>query len=138
VRELYAADPASPLFGRSFQMALIGWQAEVPQICGAWLSHRIPRPNNSWMGENFSGYTSGTYDEACSRALSTIDRQEQTEALRTAERLLEISRPSAFLVWRPFWFAARPQVRAIEPDASAYGTLWNIEDIFIGEPEPQE
>ncbi|MGC9348065.1 MAG: ABC transporter substrate-binding protein [Anaerolineae bacterium] len=138
LRQLYTQDPASPLFGRTFQMTLIGWQAEVPQICGAWLSQRVPEADNSWMGENFSGYTSGTYDEACSRALSTIDRQEQTEALRTAGRLLEISRPSAFLVWRPFWFAARPQVRGLQPDASAYGTLWNIEDVSIGDPVPQE
>ncbi len=31
---------------------LLGWQATVPEICGGWLSSRIPTAENGWQGEN--------------------------------------------------------------------------------------
>jgi peptide/nickel transport system substrate-binding protein len=138
LRVLYASDPASPLFGRSFEMALVGWQAEIPGVCGAWTSERIPNEENGWQGENFSGFTSENYDEACRRALSTVDAAEQAAALGEATSILDATQPSIFLAWRPFWFVARPTVLGLKPDASAYGTLWNAEAITIGEPAAQE
>jgi peptide/nickel transport system substrate-binding protein len=132
VRVLYATDPASPLFGRNFEMALVGWQADIPDVCGAWIGDRIPDADNDWQGENFSGFTSEAYDEACRRALSALDDAARAAALHQAESILDAAKPSIFLAWRPFWFVARPAVQGLQPDASAYGTLWNAEDIYVG------
>ncbi len=137
VRQLYSPGAASPLFGRTFDMALLGWQVEVPQICGAWLSQRIPGEANDWIGENFSGYASEAYDAACKQALAAIDVEQQYRAIADAGRLLNETRSTLFLAWRPFWFATRPEVEGIRPDASATGTLWNIEEISIAEGTPQ-
>lgn len=128
---LYAADTVSPLFGRTFQMALYGWRAELPLVCGSWQSMRIPTEDNAWYGENFSGYTSPDYDDACRRALSAVDDEAQWAALQEAQSLLTKDLPTLFLSWRPFWFVARPQVRGLQPDSSAYSTIWNIEDLFM-------
>ena len=136
-RQLYSPGPESPLFGRTFDMALLGWQVGVPQICGAWLSQRIPGEANDWSGENFSGYTSEEYDAACRQALSAIDVEQQYTPIDEAHRLLNETMPTLFLAWRPFWFATRSDVLGIRPDVSATGTLWNIEEISIEDGTPQ-
>ncbi|MGC9398533.1 MAG: ABC transporter substrate-binding protein [Anaerolineae bacterium] len=131
VRQLYVADPASPLFGRTFDLALFGWWAEAPQVCGAWRSDRIPSEENDWVGENFSGFASEAYDEACHRALTAVDIERQYAALKEAQGLLSHALPTHFLTWRPFWFAARPEVKGIHPDPSNPATLWNIEALTL-------
>jgi len=128
---LYAADAVSPLFGRTFQMVLYGWRAELPLVCGSWQSMRIPTEDNDWYGENFSGYASADYDAACRRALSAIDEETQWAALQEAQLQLTKDLPTLFLSWRPFWFVARPQIQGLKPDSSAYSTIWNIEDIYV-------
>jgi len=138
VRQLYTPGEAGPLFGRHFELALIGWQSAIPEVCGTWFSSRVPGAGNNWTGENFSGFASEPYDAACERALAAVDPVQRGEALQTAQALLNQTLPSIFVAWRPFWFAARPDVVGIKPDASAYGTLWNIEDIAIATPAPQD
>ena len=135
--QLYTPGEAGPLFGRHFELALIGWQSAIPEVCGTWFSSRVPGAGNNWTGENFSGFASEPYDAACERALAAIDPVQQSEALQTAQALLNQTLPSIFVAWRPFWFAARPDVVGIKPDASAYGTIWNIEEITIATPTPQ-
>jgi peptide/nickel transport system substrate-binding protein len=137
-RQLYTPGEAGPLFGRHFELALIGWQSAIPEVCGTWFSNRVPGTGNNWTGENFSGFASEPYDAACERALAAIDPVQQSEALRTAQTLLNEKLPTIFVAWRPFWFATRPDVVGIKPDASAYGTIWNIEDIAIATPTPQD
>ncbi|HOU16043.1 MAG TPA: ABC transporter substrate-binding protein [Anaerolineae bacterium] len=132
---LYANDAVSPLLGRTYQMALFGWRAELPELCGGWLSDRIPTAETRWTGENFSGYVSEVYDAACRHALTTIDIAEQDAALQKADALLSADLPTVFLTWRPFWFVARPYVRGLKPDDTAYGTLWNSEEIYIAAEE---
>lgn len=131
----YANDAVSPLFGRTYEMALFGWRAELPQVCGGWLSTRIPTEDTRWVGENFSGYVSEAYDATCQRALTSIDIAEQDAALQEADALLMEDLPTVFLTWRPFWFVARPQVRGLRPDGSAYSTLWNSEELYIAVEE---
>jgi len=135
LRQMTSPGPDSPLYGRWFQMALLGWEAEVPQVCGGWLSSRIPTTGNSWQGENFSGFASDAYDQACLRALTAVESEARALAIRQAESLLNAAHTTLFLAWRPFWFVARPNVHGLLPDASAGGTLWNPEQVFIG-PEP--
>jgi peptide/nickel transport system substrate-binding protein len=132
-QQLYTPGTGSPLFGRHFDMALLGWQAEIPQVCGVWLSERIPDQANGWNGENFSGFAAEDYDAACREALLALDVASQTAALTEALAILEVANPTLFLAWRPFWFVARPEVKGIRPDVSAYGTLWNSEALSIGE-----
>jgi len=130
-QELYRADPASPLFGRTFELALYGWWADVPQVCGAWRSDRIPTAENVWLGENFSGYASEEYDAACQRALEAVETEEQYVALREAQQLLAQELPTLFLTWRPFWFAARTEIQGLRPDESNRPAIWNIEEVRV-------
>jgi len=130
-RVLYAADPASPLIGRRFDLALFGWLAKAPTVCGAWRSDRIPGAANAWLGENFSGYASAEYDAACRRALTSVDPAAQNAALREAGVLLSRDLPTFFLTWRPDWFVARPEVEGLRPDASNPAPLWNIEQVSV-------
>jgi peptide/nickel transport system substrate-binding protein len=138
VNQLYTAGATSPLFGRRFESVLLGWHAEVPQVCGGWLSDRIPDEDNDWTGENFSGYVSEAYDAACKQALTAVELEQEVSALGRAQQLLQQDRPTLFLAWRPFWFAARPEVQGLKPDASAYSTIWNIEEIHIASSDIEE
>lgn len=132
-RVLYTAAPTSPLFGRRFDLALFGWSAEPPLVCGAWWSQRLPDADNAWNGENFSGYASAGYDAACLRALTSIAITEQHAALREAGALLSRDLPTLFLTWRPYWFVARPEVQGLSPDASNPAVLWNAEALRKGQ-----
>ncbi len=134
-RLLYAPDAASPLFGRTFEMALFGWQAEIPAVCGTWMSDRIPTAENGWYGENVSGYANPAYDAACHAALEAIEPQARDAALRRAEAILAHDLPTLFLFWRPVWFVSRPQITGIRPDLSSGSALWNIAEIGV-EAEP--
>lgn len=128
-QQLYTSGVASPLFGRHFELVLLGWQVEIPQVCGAWLSDRIPSEVNDWRGENFSGFSSEAYDVACQRALQAIDPEQQAAALNDALAVLNAEHATLFLAWRPFWFVSSPEVTGIRPDVSAPGTLWNSETL---------
>ena len=130
---LYTNFEASPLYGRSFEMVLFGWRVDVPQICGAWLSQRVPGENNNWSGENFSGYAREVYDSSCTSALSAIDRDIQYAELLNAQSLINLDIPTLFLAWRPSYFVARPFVQGLQPDPSAVGVLWNSEELYIQE-----
>ncbi len=129
----YSTDPASPIAGRTFDLALFGWQAQVPLVCGTWFSNRIPNLDNQWKAENFPGYTSNEYDAACRRALTTPDLAEQQLALKDIQTILARDLPTLPLLWRPYWFVARPEIQGIQPDASAPSALWNIESISISQ-----
>jgi peptide/nickel transport system substrate-binding protein len=128
---LYATEATSPLFGRTFDLALFGWQAEAPLVCGAWRSDRIPTPQNDWQGENFSSYTSEAYDRACYHALTAVRPEAQWEALRQSQALLTYDLPTLFLAWRPIWFVARPEVQGLQTDGSAPATIWNAENLAL-------
>ena len=130
-RQLYTPGSTSPLFGRQFDMALLGWSAELPQACGAWLSTRIPAADQAWHGENFAGFASDAYDRACKTALTAIDPAQRDRALQEAQAQLNVELPTLFLAWRPFWFVTRPKVQGLRPDVSAHGTIWNIEALHI-------
>lgn len=128
---LYANDAVSPLFGRTFEMAVFGWWAELPEMCGVWRSGRIPNEDNDWVGENFGSYTSEAYDAACRRALTALTYETQAAALQEAQALLLEDVPTLFLAWRPYWFVTRPPVQGLRPDVSAPGALWNSETVHL-------
>jgi len=124
---LYAADARNPLAGRSFELALYGWSASPPTVCGAWLSSRIPSAATNFTGENFSGYASASYDDACRRALRSLDPAELKTALQDAQTELLAATPTAFLAWRATWFIARASIEGFQPDVTAPGAFWNAE-----------
>lgn len=124
---LYATDARSPLAGRSFELALYGWNAPPPAVCGAWLSERIPNAATGYQGENFAGYASPAYDAACHTALQTLDEAERITALQTAQQELLTSMPTAFLAWRAHWMVARTGIEGFRLDPTAPGAFWNAE-----------
>ncbi len=66
--QLYAPGPEGLLFGRQFDLALIGW-APLSQVdCALYESGQIPSLNNQWVGTNIAGWSEAAYDEACNRA----------------------------------------------------------------------
>ncbi len=129
-QDLYRAQPESPLFGRTFDLALFGWWAEVPEVCGAWRSDRIPRQESNWIGENFSGYEAEAYDAACNAALRALNPEAQFAALAEAASLLYADLPTLLLTWRPYWFVTRPDVQGLRPDASHPAAIPNIGEVY--------
>ncbi len=124
---LSAADARSPLAGRSFELALYGWTASPPAVCGAWLSERIPSAATGYQGENFTGYAASAYDEACRKALRATESVEQYAALREAQAILLADAPTAFLGWRASWLVARTSIEGIRLLPNAPGAFWNAE-----------
>lgn len=133
---LYAADARSPLAGRSFELALYGWNASPPTVCGAWLSTRIPNAATGYQGENFTGYASPVYDAACRRALQAVELAEQVAALHEAQAALLTEMPTAFLAWRASWLVARSGIEGFRLDPTAPGAFWNAEQWRVVARQP--
>ena len=130
---LYTNFEASPLYGRTFELALFGWQVDIPQICGAWRSDRVPGEDNNWSGENFSGYVSEQYDASCAAALSAVDRDMQFQGF-CSRNLSSISMCLRFSSRGVRSGLSRALMSSgLQPDTSAPGAIWNAESLTIQE-----
>ncbi len=98
--ELYAPGPEGPLFGRSFDLALIAWQSLPVLDCGLYTSWNIPNAKNGWIGTNIAGLDSERYNSACANA-SLSNRDDYNIALMTAEEAFIDLLPAVPLVSIP-------------------------------------
>ncbi len=127
--QFYAASSVSPLYAREFQLALYGWQAELPDGCGAWLSDRLPADGYDCSAVNYGGYQNLVYDDLCRQALNTVEDKHLHQALHDAQAILAEDQATLFLTWQPRWLMSQPDVKGIIMDISASGSLLHPQNI---------
>lgn len=133
--DLYAAGPDGLLFGRKFDLAQFGWESGVVPPCQFFETAQIPAPGNNWLGVNVSGYSSAQFDAACQLARQTRPDAAELYAARQADaqRLFASELPAIPLYYRIKIALSRPDLCAMEADASARSQMWNIESLDYGE-----
>jgi len=117
--QLYAAGPAGVLFGRQFDLALIGW-APLPEVdCALYESDRIPSQGNQWLGTNIAGLSAVSFDKACAAAsLALPDEWDTALSLAEAQYLSSFPAVPLFSV---------PEVMTVKNEAcSAVESLWDF------------
>jgi len=132
-----APAPEGGLVGRNFDLAQLAMGSEslVPR-CDWFSSASIPKAENDWVGENLSGYSSRTYDEACQAARFTlpgepsfVQNYQETLALYAAEL------PAIPLYPYLRIAASRADLCSFSLDPSAQSPLWQIEELDYGNCE---
>jgi peptide/nickel transport system substrate-binding protein len=64
-QELYAPGPEGPLFGRSFDLAIVYFQSSGLPFCLDQTALAVPKADNNWVGMNISGFSDPLADAAC-------------------------------------------------------------------------
>ena len=118
--QLYAAGPEGILFGRQFDLAVIGWAPLAEPDCALYESDQIPSQENQWVGTNIAGWSEPLYDQACNAASLAL-QDEQAGALNLAEAQFLSGLPAIPLF-------SVPEVVAVKSSAcAAVGALWNFD-----------
>jgi len=133
--DLYAPGPDGILFGRKFDLAQFGWESGVVPPCQFFESAQIPSLENNWLGVNVGGYSNPQFDAACQLARQTRPDQTELYANRQADvqRLFAAEMPVIPLYTRIKIALARPDMCAMQADATARSQMWNIESLNYGE-----
>lgn len=137
--EFYAAGPEGILFGRNFDLAQFGVGTEnLMPHCEWFSSTSIPDSSNDWFGENLSGFSNSTYDEACKKANFTLpNAQDFEENYQETLRIYAEELPSIPLFAYPQVSASHIDLSGFSLDPSAQNWLWNIEELYIvGQSQP--
>jgi peptide/nickel transport system substrate-binding protein len=127
--ELEADWPDGVIFGRRFDLAVLGWRVPATPLCGLFTTAEIPTAERPG-GANAAGYSSGAFDEACRRANATLDPAQSAAHHAEAQRLFAEDLPAIPLFAWPRYGAARPQVTGYQLDANSPSELWNIEEWY--------
>jgi peptide/nickel transport system substrate-binding protein len=134
--QLMASGPEGPLFGRSFDLAQLGWSAFTAPACSLYLSSEIPGPypdyTKGWGGANASGYQNPDFDSACRLAQLTLPGSDTYQQVQLqAQAIFAQDLPALPLYSYSSFALARPDLCGIEP---AVGTtlLWNLEAVNYG------
>ncbi len=80
---LYQPGPQGPLFGRSFDLALLAWQKMPDLDCRYFIGSQIPGNDNHWVGTNLTGYLNEAYDSACSTAALALPEAYREAVLQS-------------------------------------------------------
>lgn len=78
--ELYKPGPEGPLFGRSFDLALISWQPSAAPTCELYRSDAVPNSGNYWIGTNLAGLADAGFDAMCAAVGNAELRQRLAQS----------------------------------------------------------
>jgi peptide/nickel transport system substrate-binding protein len=125
--ELYEPSAVGPLFGRQFDLALMGWAPSLQLDCVLYRSDQIPSEENAWIGTNIAGLTELVYDAACNDGSLALPSEREI-ALGLAEEQYLNALPAIPLV-------SLPEVMIASGEAcSAFAALWPDGSVNAGCP----
>jgi peptide/nickel transport system substrate-binding protein len=130
--DFYASGPVGPLFGRQFELAeyAMGVDSLQPQ-CSWFTSSQIPGEANRWVGTNVSGYTSPTFDAACSKTIRTVSTDPEYTFHQEAQAVFAADIPAVPLYLRLKVAATRPDFCGFDLGAAS-SALADIETFDYG------
>lgn len=129
--EFFDDGPLGVVFGRRYDLAEFGWMSNVEPPCYLYLSSQIPNEVNGWGASNNTGYNNAEFDNACTRALSTLDEDSKASAHAEALAIFTRDLPSLPLFTRTITVLHRPEVKGVILDPTAPSELWNVENFDV-------
>jgi len=127
----FSNGPRGPLFGRSFDLGLLAWLTGVQPPVGLYFCTEIPSEENSWSGQNATGWCNPEYERLGKLAVSALERDDSLTLFRQAQRIFADELPTLPLFARVMVMAATPQLVNVRPDATVSSETWNIEQWYL-------
>lgn len=128
---LYEASEGGRLFGRRFDLALLGYEVGELPACAWFTTVQIPGPLDEfpmgWAGVNVSGYSRMEFDAACLEGnIFPYLSPEWIRAQREAHTLFLDDLPMLPLYWQKQTWVARADL-CIPQSSSTSDFYWNLE-----------
>ncbi len=125
---VYFADgPEGPLFGRKFDLGEFAWLTGVQPPVGLYYCTEIPSEENSWAGQNETGWCDPEYDKAGKQASTTLKRDDSLPMYFKAQNMFMENLPVMPLFARVKVMATGPSVVNFSPNPTVNSETWNIE-----------
>ena len=119
---------------RMFQVALFTWGIDPVDPDGFTLYHssQIPTEANGWAGQNYTGISDPTLDDAIYKATHEFDRDvKKSNYFIVQQRLINLV-PQIGLHWWNDFFIARKTIHGIDYKISGVVPLtWNIQNWYV-------
>jgi len=126
--DVYFADgPDGPLFGRRFDLGEFAWLTGVQPPVGLYYCTEIPSEENSWGGQNETGYCNPDYDKVAKEAENTLERPDALPLYHQAQAIFSDELPVLPLFARVKVMATGPNVVNFRPDPTVNSETWNVE-----------
>jgi peptide/nickel transport system substrate-binding protein len=123
----FADGPDGPLFGRRFDLGEFAWLTGVQPPVGLYYCTEIPAEENSWAGQNQTGWCNPEYDRIGKQAENTLSRDESLPMYSEAQAIFSDELPVIPLFARVKVMATNPNLVNFMPNATVNSETWNIE-----------
>ncbi|MDW8325227.1 MAG: ABC transporter substrate-binding protein [Anaerolineales bacterium] len=127
--------PAAWFFGdstglsrRDFEVAAFAWMTGGDPGPGGrtlYACDSIPRPDNGWRGQNYTGWCNPAADAAIRTATTALDRETRRAAYAIFQREWTRDVPTLPLYFRPAYFAVNAALENFKVDGSEHIHTWN-------------
>jgi peptide/nickel transport system substrate-binding protein len=118
---------AGPLTGRRFDLAQFAWLTGVQPPVALYYCENVPSPDNSWAGQNSTGWCNPDYDRLAKLADTTLERAAALPSYAEAQAIFSDELPVLPLFARVKVMATRPGLMNFQPNATVNSETWNIE-----------
>lgn len=119
--------PDGPVFGRRFDLVEFAWLTGVQPPVSLYYCTEVPSAENSWGGQNETGWCNPDYDKLGKQAENTLERAEALPAYHDAQKIFMQELPVLPLFARVKTMATSPKVVNFRPNATVNSETWNIE-----------
>lgn len=119
--------PDGPLFGRRFDLGEFAWLTGVQPPVNLYFCTEIPSEDNSWAGQNATGWCNPKYDQAGKRASTTLARSDSLPLYHEAQGIFTEDLPVIPLFARVKVMATNPNLVNFKPNPTVNSETWNIE-----------
>ncbi len=119
--------PDGPLFGRRFDLGEFAWLTGVQPPVGLYYCTEVPSEENSWGGQNETGYCNPEYDAVSKQAENTLERPDALPLYHEAQKIFSDELPVLPLFARVKVMATRSNVVNFMPNPTVNSETWNVE-----------
>jgi peptide/nickel transport system substrate-binding protein len=133
----FADGPDGPLFGRRFDLGEFAWLTGVQPPVALYYCTEIPSEENSWAGQNETGWCNPEYDRVGKQASTTLEREASLPMYHEAQSIFMDELPVLPLFARVKVMATAPDVVNFAPNATVNSETWNIEAWGFAAAPPQ-
>ena len=102
-----------------------------------WCSE-IPSEENSWAGQNETGWCNPDYDQVAKQADNTLKRAEALPMYHEAQKMFTDNLPVLPLFARVKVMATAPDLVNFNPNPTVNSETWNIESWGYAEARPTQ
>lgn len=130
-----SGDNPGPLWGRTYEMGEYAWVGGDDPL-GAknlYSTNGIPSKSNSYVGQNFPGWSNARNDEVLAESENTLDNPRRVELYAEQQKIWAEAVPVVTLYARANVTASRRSLQNFRPTPTNTPPTWNCYDWYLAD-----